>query len=353
MSRHMKKIRNIILKKGYDKEELDRIKNEIIVNKKSGILAIYNPECIGIMNATKDLFENSVAIGEIFSSKMANEISDSIIENDIMQVVFASNCLGWKELVEILKNKKPEIKIKFTWHGSHSMFVQRDESYFLYMILELLDRGLVDSIGFAKESMAIYYKQKGYNSYFLPNTVKNIKSEFKNDDISSNDNIKIGLYSAGNRWEKNTFNQLSAISMLSNVEVDIVPVTPLVKDFCKMMKIRMKDENSKYLKREVLYSRMSQNDMNLYVTFTESSPVTPLESFELGVPCLTGNNHHYFRRSKLEDYLIVRAEDDINEIYSKINNILKKKTEIMKLYKIWKTDYDKKVEEYFKDFCRS
>lgn len=354
MSKHAKKIIKIIFKKGYEKKEVENIKQNIIKNKNAKILAIYNPECIGIMNSTKDLFKNNVGIGEIFSKKEAKEIAKTIIDCNISQVMFASIALGWISLIEYLKTMNKDIKIKFSWHGSHAMLVQRDETYFLYNILEMLDRGIVDSIAFAKESMAKYYKEKGYNSYFLPNTLNLNGIDINKDiDVRQKGKINIGIYSAGNRWEKNTFNQLSAASMIENSVVDILPVTPLIKQFCNMMNINIKDKDLGYLKRDELLSRMSQNDVNLYVTFTECSPVTPLESLELGVPCLTGNNHHYFKNSKLENYLIVQAEDDINEIKDKIDKILKNKSEIIKLYKEWKKNYDIEVKKYFENFCNS
>lgn len=353
MSRHFKKIKNILLHKGYDKKEVSRIKLEIEQNKNAKILAIYNSECIGIMNSTKDLFENTIAIGEIFSKKAIIEIAQAIVENNISQVMFASIAFGWKELAEEIKLRNNEIKIKFSWHGSHAMLVQRNETYFLYNILELVERKIVDSIAFVKESMAEFYKLKGYNSYFLPNTLKDLPVSNVVENIKEEGKVNIGLYSAGNRWEKNTFNQLSAVSMIENAVVDILPVTDLVKQFCNMMDIKIKDENLGYLKRDNLLARMKQNDVNLYVTFTECSPVTPLESLELGVPCITGNNHHYFRGTKLEEYLVVQAEDDINEINKKIKTALEKREEIIKLYNNWKKEYDVFVLERLREFIES
>ena len=52
--------------------------------------------------------------------------------------------------------------------------------------------------------------------------------------------------------------------------------------------------------RNELIKRLANNDLNLYVTFSECAPMLPLESFEVGVPCLTGNNHHYFKNTELE-----------------------------------------------------
>ncbi len=176
----------------------------------------------------------------------------------------------------------------------------------------------------------------------------------KHEDLRIKDKLNFGLYSAGNRWEKNVFNQLSAVSMINNSVIDVLPVTDLVKQFCNMSNITLKDENLTYLKREELLGRMAQNDVNLYVTFTECSPVTPLESLELGVPCITGNNHHYFvEDNELRKYLVVDSEDSIDEIKEKIEVAVKNKNQIIKLYKKWKKDYDKKVKEYFELFINS
>lgn len=292
------------------------------------------------MNSTKDLFENTVGIKEILNKKQFDTIINAIIKSEVKYVVFSSITFGWKGIVEELKKRNKDIKIKFLWHGSHAMFVERDESYFLYSIMELMDRGLVDSVGFFKESMAEFYKRKGYNSFFVTNNVNNVKVTNKEAFKREEGKVYLGSYAAGDRWGKNTVNQLSAASMIENSVVDIIPVTPLISEFCETMNININDKNLGYLPRQELLNRMALNDVNLYVTFTECSPVIPLESLELGVPCITGNNHSYFKNSKLQDYLVVKSEDDINEIYEKIKYAKENKEEIISLYKEWKKDYD-------------
>ncbi len=337
MSRHFSKVKSILF---YPKKETDRIIEDINKLSDEEGFAIYNPECLGIMNSTKDLFKNTVAMKELLNEKQIEKIANTITYLKFKYVIFSSITFGWKALIEKLKEKDNSIKIKVLWHGSHAMFVERNESYFLYSILELMDRDLVDSIGFFKESMAIYYKEKGYNSYFVTNNVKNVdivnKEAFKKEEGK----VYIGSYSAGDRWGKNTVNQLSAASMVKDAILDIIPVTTLINEFCNMANIHINDKNLKYLPRQELLDRMSLNDVNLYVTFTECSPVLPLESLELGVPCITGNNHSYFKGTKLYDYLVVKSEDDINEIYDKILNCLNNKEEIIKLYKEWKKEYN-------------
>lgn len=351
MSRHVEKIKRIVFKKENNSKNKEEILNTISSYKDKEIIAIYNPENIGIMNSTRDMFENTLGIKEIYSIDFAKEIAQAIVNTNIKQVVFSSIAFGWKTLAEQISIINPEIRIKFFWHGAHAMLVQRDEPYFFYSIIELLDRGIAHSIGFAKESMAEFYKLKGYNSYFVPNTLNGLKANTKYEKVDGVN--KIGLYSAGSRWEKNTYNQLSATSLIDNALVDLSPSTELSNSFCELMNINLVDNNLKYMKRQDLLDRMAQNDVNLYVTFTECSPVLPLESLELGVPCITGDNHHYFRDSKLYDYLVVHSEDDINEIAQKAKEAIINRDEIISLYKDWKKDYDEFVKEKFKEFIVS
>ncbi|MBQ9012199.1 MAG: hypothetical protein IJ094_01245 [Bacilli bacterium] len=347
MSRHFKKVKDILF---YPKNETNEIINIINSFKGEAGFAIYNPECLGIMNSTKDLFKNTLALKEVLNKKQIDTIVDAIINSNVKYVVFSSITFGWKGIAEKLKEKNNVIKIKFLWHGSHAMFVERDESYFLYSILELMDRGIVDSIGFFKESMANFYKEKGYNSFFVTNNVKDIKVTNHNAFNKEDGKVYIGSYAAGDRWGKNTANQLSAASMIENLVLDIIPVTPLISEFCETLNITINDKKLGYLQRQDLLNRIALNDVNLYVTFTECSPVIPLESLELGVPCITGNNHSYFKNSKLEEYLVVKSEDNIDEIYSKIKYAINNKEEIIKLYKDWKKEYDVYAEELLCNF---
>ena len=76
----------------------------------------------------------------------------------------------------------------------------------------------------------------------------------------------------------------------------------------------------------------------------------PLESFEMGVPCLLGNNNDYFVGTKLGEYVILESEDDAEYIKERIENVLKNREEVMELYRQWKKDFDKKCEELVEEF---
>lgn len=350
MNRHVKKIVSIFK---YNKKKVNSILEKIDSLKNSDYIVLYNPECIGVMNSVKELFDENKTINlpEIFNKKEINDIALKINECNVKQVIFSTMAFGYKALAEEIADKNNKIKLKFLWHGSHSLFVNKNEEYFLESILDLERRNIVTSIGFLKESMAEFYKKQGYNSYFLKNTVKSINRKDNEKVKNESNSLKIGLYAAGDRWEKNTYNQLSACSMIKNTVVDIIPNTSLSKSFANLMNIKLTSNDIlNSLSREDLFDRMKQNDVNLYVTFTECAPMIPIESMELGVPCIIGDNTHYFTNTPLEKYLIVKSEDNIDEIYEKINLVNINKDEIMKLYKEWKESYDVEAQKSVQDF---
>lgn len=347
MNRHVKKVKSIFFyQKGYTNSVIDNI-NKV---KDTSFVAIYNPETKGIMNATIELFgkEKSIELYEIFNKKQILNIARAIVDKKFKQVVFATMAYGYKDLAEKIHELNSTIKIKFMWHGSHSLFVNYNEQKFLEELLQLQKRGIVSTIGFFKSAMANFYGQKGYNACLLMNDV-NLKNTYTKDNKDKR--IKIGLYSSGDRWEKNTYNQLSSCAMIKDSYVDVIPNTKLATSFCELMNIKMLDNNSVVsVSREELLERMANNTVNLYVTFTECSPMIPLESFELGVPCVIGNNTDFFKNSKLNDMLVVKEEDSIDEIYEKINIAIENREEIMKLYKEWKKDYSKEVIKLKEEF---
>lgn len=220
-------------------------------------------------------------------------------------------------------------------------------------VIKLHREGIIDAFGTCKESLVNFYKSQGFKTAFIQNTVRlndDIKQEINNvERENSTGKIKIGLYAAGMDWRKNMFNQIAGASLVENSVVDSVPLNFEGQVFASKICLEMTGLD-KGVKREELLKRMASNNINLYVTFSECAPMLPIESMEVGTICLTGNNHHYFKGTELENYLVVTREDDVVAIADKIKYALENKEKIFKLYKAWKENYDiiskKSVQEF-------
>ena len=345
--------RNLKKKKAkIDDKYINRI-NETIENinkyKNQDYIVLYNKEWLGVTSATKELFTNIVDCGELYRKKDIKLIGNTILNANIKQVIFSSFAIGDKDLVKYIKKNNNHIKIKTYWHGSHSQVLdlygwQRNTE-----IINLHKKKYIDVMASCKESLQNFYKNEGYNSYFLTNKVTtNVKPENKKNKKE----IRIGLYAAKcDDWRKNMFSQMAAVSLIDNAVLDMVPLNDTAKEFAETIGLKI-DGVDKSLPRDDLLKRMSNNDINLYVTYSECAPMLPLESFEMNVPCITGNNHHYFENTELEKYLVVNNEENPIEIKNKIEKCIEEEDKIKKLYKKFKEDNLRDAKERIDNFIK-
>ncbi|MDO4963598.1 MAG: capsular polysaccharide synthesis protein [bacterium] len=293
-------------------------------------IVFYNSDWSGVTSATKELFENLVDCCEIFSKKDIKKIAFAINSSNINQVIFSSFAKGWKDLAICIKKMNPNIKIKTYWHGSHSQVLDWYGWQRNLEIIELHRKGIIDIMATCKKSLIEFYKSQGFNSYFITNKVTtNICPEKK----EKRNYLKVGIYAAKcDDWRKNMFSQIAAVSLIPNAVIDMVPLNESAVKFAKTLNVKLVgSENS--IPREEMIKRLSTNDINLYVTNSECAPMLPLESMEMGVPCITGNNHHYFINNELEDLVVVKNEESIIEIKDKIISATNNSNKIIKLYK--------------------
>lgn len=335
--------------------------NEEAISKNKKIpvdyIIIHNPRWLGVTSATKELFTNLLPLEEVFLEKNVNKIVDMIIKTGVSQIIFSAFDYGWDRIAIKLKSQKPDIKIKSFWHGSHSQVIEKINWETNVMIINLHKQGIIDVMGTCKESLVNFYKSQGYTTAFLNNTVvldndtkKRIEEE-KQKNKEKNNVLKLGLYSAGTDWRKNTYNQVMAASLFDNATLEVVPLRYEIEELAYKNNLKLIGNNS-HLKREDLLVKMSQNDITLYVTFSECAPMLPIESLEVGTICITGNNHHYFDGTKLYDYLVVEREDDVMAIYNKIKYALDNKEEIFTLYKEWKKENDNRTKKSVEEFLK-
>jgi len=319
--------------------ELKKIKNDYIV--------MHNPDWLGTTNATVELFDkNRVPCHEFFRKRDMKRFGNLVLQQEITQVIFSAMCLGWKDLAYYLKKKNPDIKIKAFWHGS---FSQALETYGFQRNIELIkmaEEGILDVFGTCKESSVNFYKNLGIKTHLLRNNVK-LKEECKKEET---DEIVVGIYSSQkDNWIKNLFAQIAAVSLLKNATIDIIPMDYEARDLAVNLGLKVTGIDNA-IPRDELLKRMAKNTINLYVTFSECAPMLPLESFETGTICLTGNNHHYFKNTELEKFLVINNEESPIEIAKKLELCIENREKIIKLYKVWKKQNDELSKQSVKEF---
>lgn len=315
--------------------------------KDKDYIVFYNPTWLGVANSTKGLFKNIVPLEQVFGNKNIKKVANAVVNNNIKSVIFSQIVDGWIDVLKEIKRLKPEIKIKVIWHGNCYEFFS-DYTWNLNKgVVSLYKDGKIDCFAFVRSTMYEFYKKVGIRSCYLQNNVHldNIKRVEKQKTKKK----KIGIYNADTRELKNIYTSLSAIKLIPNGVADVVPINEGAKKFTQILELETTSIDD-YIPTEELLERIQQNDVNLYPTFTENAPMFPLESFEVGVPCLLGNNNDYFIGTKLGEYVILTKEDDPEYLKERIINCIEHKEEIMQLYKEWKKEFDAKCDAWVEEF---
>lgn len=336
-------------RKVYNKQLNDAIK---IIKEKyenAEYIVLYNPTWLGVANSTKGLFENIVPLQQVFGRKNVKKISNAILQSNIKQVIFSQIVDGWTDVLKNIKDKNKDIIIKVIWHANNYEVLSDYTWQLNKNVLELYNKEYINCFAFVKKNMAEFYKEAGYRTSYITNNVNTTGIQKKLTKKVDFNNIKVGVYNANSRELKNAYTQLSAIKYTENATADIVPTNEAILKFASIIKLKYTSLPD-YIPTKTLLERCQENDINLYITYTECSPMFPLESFEVGVPCLVGNNNDYFQDTELGKYVIIDREDDAEYISKKIMKCLENKEEIMKLYNEWKKQYDKKCKKYVKEF---
>lgn len=324
-----------------------------IKNSKKSYLPFTKENWLGVGASTKAMFGSVVYLPDVNDGKNNYLLVDEIVRNDkIKMIIFSGFAEGWEFLIKEIKNRKPEMIIKVFWHGSNAMHIEEFDWKRFVVMMNLLDNGDLDEVAFAKKSMFEQYKELGYNVSFLPNTFSlDERTKKKIKKTKKSKNLRVGIYFSGDRWVKNFYNQIAAASLIKDAEVDVVPISPRVADYARLLKLNLFGEDNN-VSREELWQRIINDDVILHATFVECAPILPLECLELGVPCVTGDNHHYWTGTPLEKYLVEPKADNPVAIAERAKKCIKNRDEIIRLYKKWKVEYDKECEKTVKMFLR-
>lgn len=312
-------------------------------------IVFYNPTWLGVAASTRGLFQNIVPLEHIYRKKEIQKIAQMVEDYHIQSVIFSQICDGWTVLIEEIKKRNSKIQTKVIWHGNCYEYFSDFTWNLNKEVMKLYKQEKINCFAFVRSTMHEFYKKVGFKSYYLQNNVH--KEKVEKITKSQSEKTRIGIYNADTRELKNIYTALSAMKLVPNSIADVVPINEGAKRFTEILELETTCIND-YIPNEELMKRIQKNDINIYPTFTENAPMFPLESFEMGVPCLLGNNNDYFVGTQLGNYVILEREDDASYIKDKIIEVLEHKEEVMELYQAWKKEFDDKCEKLVEEFIK-
>lgn len=244
-----------------------------------------------------------------------NRIIELINNSKIKKIYLVGNNDFYRFFLPRLKK---EITVCWIFRDSFSNLSNPGTRYYLECIFEYIDRCLIETIGCINEDTLMVLENAGYNCELINLNVKSKKAKYK-------DSNSIGILSNDFDPNNNFYNQLAALTF---VEYDVCKfkyVMKATKNFIDFFKLNCKKETN-------IDEIMKNNFINLYINFTNTNIELIKKSFNLGIPCLVGNTTYFDNNKYLKEHLVVKSDDDINEIADKINFVKNNREKIMNEY---------------------
>ena len=195
----------------------------------------------------------------------------------------------------------------------------------------------IESIAFLDKGFYETFKHKGDNVYFISLDLK--KSPAENATI---DYQEIGVLNSQDNMKHSFFNELSAIKLNGKFIAKLPFKSKDTESFLKTF-----NQKARTCNQELLHKN---NCLNLYINFTDNDPTIFLRSMDSNVPCILGNTELLDHNEYLKKYLVLKSDDDINEISEKIDLVSKNREKILKEYQTFRDNYSNQSKKLVETF---
>lgn len=298
---------------------------EYIEQKDSNRVLIFTPtvkenDWKGVYFSVKKLFSESniIMIPDNLSKKETMKICQFISNNEIIfnKIIFNGMTYPFLQIADYIKEANLNIRCSLLYHGSFSQMANDgDKIMFKEIYKRLKDKTFV-VIGTFKEDVYEFFLNKKINSCHLINNVDTLGG-FNMRKLKNKNTIDICLMS-NTGWVKNIYNQAVAGILLDNVKMHVQ--NKLIFDFLDEEKSFIEEGHMKHNDFLKLLSKM---DLCLYISFSECSPIVPMESSIRGIPCFVSSSTHLYDEDDiLKRFLYINELDNPKYIKEKIEKVL-------------------------------
>ena len=325
-----------------DQQFVERIRKET-----PPVIGVLHPDWRGVRSSIQSHVKHCYLLEDNLTPESAEYYAGVLAETGCTKIVYGAFPLTYAHLIRTLHRRYPSIEQYITWHGS---YMQSNEDYNWESFkgsLHLCKEGSIKRIGMAKKGMELSVRNLGVDAVFFSNFVDKIPDRSSTPAVGG---PHLGLWSIEPIWRKNPYAMLAACSLIPGADVYVRGQNKRAEEFAALYGIRLM-ASLDALPMEQMPQELARMHLNLYVTLSECLPMTPLESFSVGSPCLIGPSSHLFEDWKpLYDAVVVPFPDRSVVIAEYIGNALANRDSLIAEYAKFAVEYNQRAKAEFASF---
>lgn len=198
-------------------------------------------------------------------------------------------------------------------------------------VLTLSENGAVGRVGFAKEGLQESFAALGFDVAYVPNRIPRLPEA---PPLDLGPGLHVGVF-AEPFWRKNVVTQLASVALLEGATAHVM----IEPDIGYLHALPVVAHGT--LPWGEFIRLQSAVDLNLYVTLSECQPLTPVESYAAGVPCLMSRTSALFRDDRtLWELTSVDEADNPRAIAAAAERLLSYRDEAVRRATDWMEEFD-------------
>lgn len=299
--------------------------------KEKSLDIIYNKSYIVIVPTTSKTwyegFEYSFK-NVILMNETADDYDKTLTflkKNNFKKLILVDYKVEYQNIISKYKNKS---EIDFIYTGTLGSLAEEFKYDSLKKTISLFEQMPNSKLGLVDQGLYELLQKKYKNIYLISLDIEEAESC---DAYIEN---QVGLLNDSTKPVHSYYNELSAITLSNKLKAKIINVNKTTKRFLKTFKIQY----TKVKNEEELFEK---NLANLYINFTDCNNLVILKSLDKKVPCIIGNNDIFDNYKYLKENLVVKSDDDVNEIFEKIKLISKNRKNILNEYQKFRKKYSR------------
>jgi hypothetical protein len=320
---------------------------EHVTAHRPAAIAVLNPEWRGVRRSTIELFPYHRFIDDDLDATRAEHQARLLLESGCERIVISAFPDSYIHLVRSLHRLAPRLKIFSFWHGNFTQLHEDHEWNVFRLVEQLCREGVIYKWGFTQQGMAQVMAATGLRTAFVMNMVRQIPMA---PAPPPKGGPYLGIWAIEPIWRKSPYATLAAVRMIAGACVFGSGCHPRSVEFARLL-----DLNARLRSAPIPQSQMpevlARMHLNLYITLSECTPMLPLESLSVGVPCLIGPTSHLFEDDEyLYARLVVPSPDRALVIARHIEQALAERDQIVAAYIRYAPGYNARALQSVRDF---
>ncbi len=309
------------------------IKKTLDINYNLDYIVIVPKEYADSMEAFSFTFGNTI----LFNATVEDTefFIKFLRKNTIGTIIFVDYYAEYEEMISTLVD---ELDIKFICTSYLGQLSDEFKLGKFNKICAKYDSGAIDGIGFLDYNLYRCVHSK------MRNTMHVLLDTNVGEKAATGEGNRIGILNSDSSDYESYYNELCSFTFLPGYTAKLLNPTAIAKSFIKEYKIKAETVNC----RDTLFDN---NSCNLDINFSGSSSLDFIKSMDAGIPCVVGNNAFLTENYPLLcENLVVKSDDDVNEIAEIVKKAVKNKEKIMREYKKFRKHYSNEARKKATEF---